>query len=331
MRKPNGQTIFLTAAIVFALAMLGGWLVWHRDGNASAQAAPRKIPFNGERAYRHLVEICRLGARVSGTQGMARQQKLLAAHFRALGARVSWQRFSARHPETGQPVAMANMIVQWHPTARERILFCAHYDTRPFPDSDPDRRRRRDLFLGANDGASGVAVLCELGRHMANLESRYGVDFVLFDGEELVYDAQRDPYFRGSEHFARMYKSAPPAYRYRWGVLLDMVGDRELQLYYEKNSYGWRDTRPLVLDIWKTAKRLGVKEFIPRTRHRVNDDHLALRNVAGIPTCDIIDFDYPRPGRLNYWHTTADNPANCSADSLAKVGWVLLEWLKQAE
>jgi Zn-dependent M28 family amino/carboxypeptidase len=177
-----------------------------------------------------------------------------------------------------------------------------------------------------------VAVLAEMAYLMPELDIRYGVDFVLFDGEELVFNPRTDKFFLGSEHFAEQYAANPPPYRYRWGVLLDMIGDAQLQIYKERNSVMWPDTRPLVRDIWDTAKRLGVREFIPRTRHQVNDDHLALRNMAGIPTCDVIDFDYPRPGfSRSYWHTEADTPDKCSALSLAKVGWVIYEWLKNVE
>ncbi len=94
----------------------------------------------------------------------------------------------------------------------------------------------------------------------------------------------------------------------------------------------WPDTKPLVQEIWRTAERLGVREFVPRQRHAVLDDHTMIRNIAGIPCCDIIDFDYPNIGvRQNYWHTTHDTPDKCSALSLAKVGWVVHEWLKQLE
>jgi hypothetical protein len=285
-----------------------------------------QIPFHGARAYEYLQAICAIGPRVSGTPGMAAQQKLLEAHFTKLGGKVEYQRFRVRHPRTGAPVPMANLIVRWHPERKERILLCAHYDTRPIPDRDPNPANRREgVFLGANDGASGAALLMELAHHMPDLETKYGIDFCLFDGEELVYDNRRDPYCLGSEWFARQYAAKRPPYRYRWGVLLDMVGDADLQLYQEKNSMFWPDTRPLVLDILKTADRLGVKEFIPRRKHEVIDDHLKLRNIGGIPTCDIIDFDYP------HWHTARDTPERCSALSLAKVGWVLHEWLKTVE
>jgi hypothetical protein len=108
-------------------------------------------------------------------------------------------------------------------------------------------------------------------------------------------------------------------------VVLDMVGDESLQIYEEQNSVAWRDTLPLVKEIWGTAARLGVKEFIPRARYVVKDDHLPLRNVAKIPTCDIIDFDYPA------WHTTMDTPRRCSPTSLGKVGWVVYEWLSEQQ
>ena len=148
---------------------------------------------------------------------------------------------------------------------------------------------------------------------------------MLFDGEELVYVDGRDPYFVGSEYFAKQYKKNPPPYRYRWGVLLDMIGDRDLQIYQERQSAAWRDTRPLVQQIWATAHALGVDEFIPRAKYHVRDDHVPLRNIANIPTCNIIDFDYPA------WHTEADVPRQCSGTSLAKVGWVVLEWLRTVE
>ena len=161
----------------------------------------------------------------------------------------------------------------------------------------------------------------ELGKHMAALKGPIGVDFVLLDGEELVY-REGDPYFLGAERFATTYAQSPPKHRYRWGVLLDMVGDKDLQLYQEGHSVGWTDTRPLVAEIWGMAAKLGVREFIPQVKHQVLDDHTKLHDVGGIPTCDIIDFDYPS------WHTEQDVPTSCSALSLAKVGFVIHEWLK---
>ena len=293
---------------------------------ATQQPATEKPvnPLDADRAYGYLKQICEIGPRPSGSRGMQRQQKMLVEFFTLLGATVTKQTFLAPNPLGGAKVRMTNLIITWHPERKERVLLCAHYDTRPLPDQDLNPRlRRQGRFIGANDGASGVAVLMELAHLMPQLDGNLGVDFVLFDAEELVYVEGRDRYFWGSEWFAQQYVEKPPEHKYRWGVLLDMVGDEDLQIYQEQNSVSWPDTRPLVFEIWGTAQQLGVEEFIPRANHNVRDDHLALRNIAGIPTCDIIDMDYP------YWHTEADAPGRCSGDSLAKVGWVVYEWLQK--
>lgn len=294
---------------------------------ASSAAEPRpQNPLDGLRAYHYLEQICRFGPRMSGSAAMTKQQEMLVDFFEKQGGKVIRQEFEARNPIGGANVPMTNLIIQWHPERKERILLCTHYDTRPLPDRDPNPvSRRQGTFIGANDGGSGVAVMMELAHLMPGLEGPYGVDFVLLDGEELVWVEDRDPYFLGSSWFAKQYVSHPPPYRYRWGVLLDMVGDADLRIYQEQQSVAWRDTRPLVNDIWATAERLGVDEFVPRARYVIRDDHLALRNVAKIPTCDIIDFDYPA------WHTEADTVRRCSGSSLAKVGWVIYEWLKTVE
>jgi glutaminyl-peptide cyclotransferase len=294
--------------------------------NAPAVVAPLKNPIDGQRAYGYLQQICALGPRKSGSVGMQKQRELLQTHFEKLGGKVSIQRFLARNPLGGEKVPMANMIVEWHPERKERILLAAHYDTRPLPDRDPDPvKRTNGIFLGANDGGSGTALLMELAHLMPKFEVPIGVDFVLFDGEELVYVERRDPYLLGSTWFSKQYVEKPPEHTYRWGVVLDMVGDADLQLYQEEFSTSWRDSRPMVNEIWATAAKLGVKEFIPSVGYSVQDDHLPLRNTAKIPTCDVIDFVYPA------WHTTNDTPQRCAGSSLAKVGWVVYEWLRGQE
>ena len=170
--------------------------------------------------------------------------------------------------------------------------------------------------------------MMELAHLMKNIDGPVGVDFLLVDGEELVYK-EGEPYFLGSTWFAQKYAKEPPDYKYRWGVLLDMVGERDLQIYQEKFSATWHETRPLVKEIWDTAARLGVREFIPRVGYLVEDDHFPLRDTAKIPTCDVIDFVDRAGSPPGYWHTTGDNPDACSGSSLAKVGWVIYEWLKE--
>jgi hypothetical protein len=312
-----------------ALLWVGSSIGWWDRGPDPMAPTLRAIParYDADRAMGYLVQICDLGPRPSGSSGMKRQQDLLQSFFQARGGSVRFQTFEIRHPEDGSAVPMANLIASWHPERPKRFLICAHYDTRPYPDSDP--RNRRGIFIGANDGASGTAALMELAHQLDDLPVDVGVDLVLFDAEEFVWQQGRDDYFLGSTFFAEKYRSDPPAVPYQAGVLLDMVGDRELKIYYEQNSL--RYARDVAKSIWRTADSLGVRAFIARTRHRIEDDHIPLNQIGGIPTVDLIDFDYPRPGfgAPSYWHTEQDVPANCSGESITAVVWVVHEWLKR--
>ncbi len=328
MTKPSGQTVFLFASLVGGAALLGGLVLMYENQGLADNPKPaqsrltlEQIPFDGQAAYEHLKQICDLGPRQSASPGMAAQQKMLVDYFQKLGGKVKLQQFRIRHPLDGTEVRMANILVSWHPERKERILLAAHYDTRPFPDQD--RLNPRGTFVGANDGASGVALLMALAPEMPSLPGNLGVDFVLFDGEEFVFN-ENDVYFLGSEFFAREYAAGKLDGKYRWGVLLDMVGDGDLQVFQERNSATWKNTKPLVHEIWQKAAKLGVREFVAKPKFELRDDHLPLHDTAKIPTIDVIDFDYP------YWHTEGDTADKCSALSLAKVGWVIREWLKQA-
>ena len=307
------RSVFSSATLLFLIFLTG-----------SVSIANEPAQFSGTRAMEYLEAICELGPRPSGSEGMEKQRELLIRHFQKAGATVFRQAFRSRDGRDGDWVRMENLIVSWHPERNDRVLLGAHYDTRPYPDRD--RRDPRGIFLGANDGASGVAVLMELADSVAELKGTVGVDFVLFDAEEYVFEEKRDSYCLGSLFFARQYASSRNAgtisYAYRCGVILDMVGDRNLTIWQEQQSVDWHDTRPVVESIWATAKQLQIQEFVPRPKYLINDDHVPLRMTGGIPTCDIIDFDYP------HWHTTQDIPENCSAHSLGLVGRVILSWLQ---
>lgn len=329
-----GSVVLLAILIVVLLianANRGGGLFGFAAGGSAGEPGQSSVPiparYDADRAFAILVELCDIGPRPSGSAGMAKQQAMLSELFERNGGRVTLQSFEIRHPEDGSAVPMANLIASWHPDRPKRFLVCAHYDTRPYPDRD--RRAPQGVFVGANDGASGTAALAELSYHLADLPPDVGVDLVLFDAEEFIWEEGRDEYFLGSKFFAEKYKAAPPPVAYRAGILLDMIGDRELKIYYERNSM--RYARDVAVSIWRTAARLGVTAFVPRTRHEIQDDHLPLNQIAGIPTVDLIDFDYPRPGigAPSYWHTEDDVPANCSGESLVAVVWVVHEWLKQ--
>jgi hypothetical protein len=308
-RRVSAQKVFLAAVILLCVVVIGGILLSRLRWN----------PIDGPRAYDYLKQLCEFGPRRSGSPAMTLQRDFLVKHFESLGGKVELQRFTAPDPRGGPPVPMANIIVHWNPQYKERILLCGHYDTLPFPLRDPEDPR--GAFVGANDNASGIAVLMELAHHMNGLRLPYGVDFVLFDAEEFIF-SESDHFFLGAEYFAREYAAGHANCHYRCGVLLDMVGSSDLQIGEEVNSISWEDTRPLVEALWATAARLEVSEFVAQPKDEVLDDHVPLHDIAGIPTCDVIDFEYP------FWHTRGDTPDKCSASSLAKVGWVVYEWLK---
>jgi hypothetical protein len=324
--------IVLTPVLMTALVPLSLLLTQPFRGS-EAQAAmlepPAPIPIDGERAYGYLKKICGLGPRVAGTEANVRQRKMVADHFTKAGGRVKEQPFRYPHPLTGRPVNMANLIGSWHPERAQRVVICAHYDTRPQADQEQNPARLNQPFLGANDGASGVALLMEIANHLDKLETLWGVDLVLFDGEELVYgnNPHRGEYFLGSTVFARNYAAqnqqrGGPRMRYRAGILLDMVGGKDLHIPRDPLSL---DQAPeLVSEVWAIARQVNARSFSNEIGREIQDDHIPL-NQAGIRTIDLIDFDYP------HWHKIDDVPENCSPESLAEVGRVITTWLARSK
>jgi len=286
-----------------------------------------ELKFDGERSIKYLKQICDLGSRVSGSEGMKKQIELLTKHFDDLGGKVSKQEFQARQKSKREAVAMTNLIVSWFPERKTRVILSCHYDTRPFADQEGDRMKWGKPFVSANDGGSGVALLMELAHHMKDSKCEVGVDFVLFDGEEYVFSGPdgNDDYFFGSKHFADQYaKTAKQSgIKYLAAINYDMVGHDGASLRVEGHS--WEGAPQLVLEVWKLAEAMGAKSFkFTRGFQRslyVSDDHVSLQN-AGIPAIDIIDFDY------EHWHKLSDTPDKCTAGQMAQVGNVTLAWLK---
>jgi hypothetical protein len=295
-----------------------------QKGFAADREPPPVAPsrFDAGRAMKYLEEVCKIGPRISGTEGMKKQQELVKKHFEDLGAKVEFQRFTARQKSQAKPVEMANLIISWHPERQRRVILCSHYDTRPIADQEPNRSKWTEPFVSANDGGSGVALLMELAHHVKDLKTTVGVDFVLFDGEEYIFDSDRDKYFFGSEHFGRTYREDRPKHRYVAAVLLDMIAGKNAHFPVESNSL--LKAGALVQEIWAIAAELKCTTFQYREGPSVLDDHLAL-NDAGIPAVDIIDFNYP------HWHRLSDVPANCSKESLTEVARVLTVWLQRVK
>jgi hypothetical protein len=303
---------------IFLISM-GGSTMQPVVGQTTRGETLKPAAVDGGRAYQYLKQICDIGPRTAGSAANERQRLIVADLWKKNGLDVREQPFTGFDPATRERKNMVNLIGAWKPERTRRVLLSAHYDTRPFPDEEPDPAKRRGRFIGANDGASGVALLMEISNQLPKIETEWGVDLVLFDGEELVY-GDNGEYFLGSRHFARQYlaeKKGRP-WSYEAGLVLDMVADKDLLITQEQYSLEYAPR--VVRELWDVAEKLGERRFRKKVGPAVLDDHIPL-NQAGIPTADVIDFDYPA------WHTVDDVPERCSGESMAAVGRVVTAWL----
>jgi glutaminyl-peptide cyclotransferase len=276
----------------------------------------RRIPtFNRERAFEFLLKQTSFGPRNPNSRGHEACLGYLTSLLHTLADETRLQPFT-HTGYGGERLRLTNLIAAFRPRDTTRILLCAHWDTRPRADQDTDKTRRDLPILGANDGASGVAVLLEIATLLKQTPPPIGVDIVLFDGEDYGVEGDHDSYLLGSRYFAT---HLPAGYLPRFGILLDMVGDRDLEL--PKEGYSVRYAPDVVDLIWNTARDLGISQFVGDLEQEIIDDHLPL-NQAGIKTVDIIDFNYPDQTN-RFWHTHEDTPEHCSAESLDAVGTVL--------
>lgn len=279
--------------------------------------------FNGERAFQYLVQQCNFGPRNPGSDGHAKCRQFLVDELKKYCNRVVQQDFDYRDKKDSTNIYRGSNIIasiNLHPKKRKRIMLCAHWDTRPWADNDPAPENYSKPIMGANDGASGVAVLLEVAHALQNAKLEIGVDIILFDLEDIgdhLYEEHPDslnPFSVGAEYFAEHNKQYRPAF----GILLDMVGDSSLRI--KKEAYSLANAGPIVNKIWSVAQKVGASAFVDLEGEAISDDHIPFLR-RGIPAVDIIDFDYP------YWHTLEDTPDKCSVGSLRQVGDVLLEVL----
>lgn len=278
----------------------------------------REIPnFNGERAYGYLKAQCDFGPRVPGTPEHRNGLGHIIKTVTPLADTLIQQSFSYSDVYSGKLLMLTNVLARFRPEAKNRIWIAAHWDSRPWADQDRNPKNRLKPVLGANDGASGVAVLMELAHHLSKQSPNIGVDLVFLDGEDMGKSGDLAHFFNGSRYLAKNIPSPAPEYC----ILIDMVGDRELQLPVEGNS--WEQAPELVDQLWTEAEELGLQEFRRDVDYFIEDDHVVLYQVGGIPSVDIIDFRYGS-GLFNYWHTVEDTPDKCSPASLATVGTLLL-------
>ena len=268
--------------------------------------------FDGKRAFTWLTRQCSFGPRVPGTAAHDSCFAFLVSTLRDYATEVEVDTFTYDSPVLNDEVRLMNVVARFRPEWKQRVLLGAHWDTRAWADRDPIPAKRHLPVLGANDGASGVAILLEIARLLKKNPPEVGVDIVLFDGEDLGTEADPNGWFRGSNRYVEETSDKPPPL---FVIVIDMVGKKDLALHWEGKS---RELASNIVDlVWGEANTLGVRSFRSDVRHTVFDDHTPFLN-AGIPAVDIIDFDYPS------WHTTHDTPDKCSPESLEGVGRVLL-------
>ncbi len=277
--------------------------------NEKSVEAPK---FDSSRAFEYLVKQVEFGPRVPGSREWQKCKDYLANHFAELGLKPKLQEFEFFDPYSKTQLPLVNIIasIAGKSAEPERILLMAHWDSRPRTDF-PTRPNISDKPIpGANDGASGVAVLMELANMMVKNRPEHAVDIVLVDGEDWGKSGDNDYYLLGSSEFARRGIRG----KYRFGIVIDMVGDKNQEFYREVFSEAHH---PELNDmIWNAAAELGAISFIDTTRHTVLDDHIPLV-TSGVPAVDIIDFDY------KWWHTDQDTVDKCSPESLGNIGKVL--------
>jgi glutaminyl-peptide cyclotransferase len=284
-----------------------------------APPAVRVPAFSGAGAYTLLKRQCAFGPRVPGTPAHAKCLDFLVSELKACAPSVVLQTFQAAVPVAGRNAGMTNVIASFNPGRKNRLMFCGHWDSRARADFDPVPANRNRPVPGANDGASGTAVLLQTAAVLKANPPPVGVDLVFFDAEDGGVEGDLSTWCLGSRHFASLWpKSSFP----RYAVLLDMIGDRDLHVPVELNS---RRYAPEIADfVYGTAARLGLAPFSAADGYEVVDDHLELIK-SGIPAIDLIDLDYP------HWHTVQDTPDKCGPESLQAVGTLVLHLIYEAK
>lgn len=288
-------------------------------GAGSRQSGPQveRPAFQADRAFAHIRTQLGFGPRVPGTEGHSRQLSWMVETLATRGAQVVIDRFDYT-TTGGELLPLTNVLARFNPETERRLLLLTHWDTRPTSDQAVDPADHETPVPGANDGASGTAVLLELAALFREQAPTVGVDLLFVDGED--YGPETVDMFIGSNRFADTQTN-----EWAYAILVDMVGDADPEFPIE--GYSAEYAPDIAQRVWTIARELGYARYFPeRVGPRVNDDHVPL-NEAGIRTIDIIDFVYgpdTKPGG-QYWHTPQDVIENVSAFTLGMVGEVLAE------
>lgn len=282
---------------VIIIVIIGIAIFWVRSNDKTSRV------FDAQRAYNDVKYQADLGPRTMGSDA----HEKVAEWINSVLEKSSWQVETQAAIVSGQSI---KNIIAKRGSGTPWVILSSHYDSRSVADQDPDPTKRNQAVPGADDGASTVAILLEMARVIpANLDKQ--VWLVFFDDEDNG-NSSGAGWSIGATYFVSQLQGKPDSV-----VILDMLGDKNLNIYMENNS-----DQELNKQIWAVAKELGYSQFIPSYKYTIIDDHLPFIK-AGIPAVDIIDIDYP------YWHTTQDTLDKISAESLKAVGDTMLTWLQQ--
>ena len=306
--------LLLRFSVIFCISMIIASMILVGGCNFSVPE------FSGESAFHYLEKQCSFGPRNPGSEGHEQCEDYLIQTLSEFADTVFSQSFHQAIPGKSDTLEMTNIVGIFFGSGTKFLLLGAHWDTRPTADHDVNPERRNEPILGANDGASGVAVLLETARILAQYPHNETIYIVFFDAEDLGIEGDPRSYALGAQYFAKNLPIQRPGH----AIILDMVGDLDLHIPIERNSYVQNPT--LVKYLWALADDLELEAFDKHLQYEIYDDHVPLWEEAQIPAIDIIDFNYPNR-RSNFWHTHEDIPIHCSAESLNQVGTLIIHYI----
>lgn len=286
--------------------------------------------FNADSAYIYLQEQCDFGPRTMNSTAHDKCEKWIIQKFEQYGCKVTTQKATLNGYD-GTPLRSTNIIASYNPEATTRIMFCAHWDCRPWADNDPDSTNWHKPIVAANDAASGVGVMIELARILKGSGLELGVDFICFDAEDygtpqwFEGEDPGDTWALGAQYFAN---NLPEGYAPRYGILLDMVGGVGAKFYREGMSMQYAPA--IVKKVWNAARQVGYGSYFPKDDGgMITDDHIPVNQTANIPCIDVIPY-YPDCAQSSFgptWHTIADNMDNIDKNTLKAVGQTMVQVL----
>ena len=306
------------------------------QNETTTTAEPVGPTFIADSAYLFCEQQCQFGPRTMNSEAHDRCGEWIADKFRAYGMEVTLQKADLRGYD-GTVLKSTNIIAAYQPELQERILLCAHWDSRPWADNDPDEANHHKPVMAANDGASGVAVMLEVARLLASQPTPLGigVDFVCFDAEDWGTPqwAESDgddsnTWALGAQYWATQHSTLNTQHSPKYGILLDMVGGQGAKFYQEQMSKYYAPE--IVRKVWAAAETVGYGSYFPKEDGGgITDDHLPVNQDAKIPCIDIIPY-YPDCTASSFgptWHTVSDDMQHIDRNTLQAVGQTMIQVL----